>query len=326
MKKIWKDNGWKALVLAAYTFLVGTSCAINNEEKNTVPDKEVIEVTDIIPSQNIEIQGNDEVIEIIDEKEDSLKNIDEIAHEVILGLWGNGDVRKNALENAGYNYDDVCARVNELLKSDNQNIKIEDTKPEPESDPNLFKGNIAYINQDSKLYDNNLNEVNSIEKYQKVMLNNIFNNDMQLITNEYGNQYYIENSHLTQIPNTYVEVDISDQKLYMFVNDQLVLDADVITGHPLVGTVPGTNVGYTSILSKEYQTKLNGTNYVDVFMKFNDNCEGFHDADEWRADWEYDEKDRYLTNGSHGCVNMKQSDVDMLDEYTEIGTPVLIHK
>lgn len=44
------------------------------------------------------------------------KSIDEIAQEVIDGKWGNGDTRKSKLEKAGYNYDTVQNRVNEILK------------------------------------------------------------------------------------------------------------------------------------------------------------------------------------------------------------------
>lgn len=44
------------------------------------------------------------------------KSIDEIAHEVIRGLWGNGLVRKTRLRLAGYNPDEVQKRVNEILK------------------------------------------------------------------------------------------------------------------------------------------------------------------------------------------------------------------
>lgn len=46
----------------------------------------------------------------------AVKSIDEIAKEVIDGKWGNGDARKSKLEAAGYNYDEVRTRVNELLK------------------------------------------------------------------------------------------------------------------------------------------------------------------------------------------------------------------
>ncbi|MBQ8132902.1 MAG: N-acetylmuramoyl-L-alanine amidase [Clostridia bacterium] len=44
------------------------------------------------------------------------KTIDEIAREVIQGKWGNGDERKRKLTAAGYDYDKVQAKVNELLK------------------------------------------------------------------------------------------------------------------------------------------------------------------------------------------------------------------
>ena len=44
-----------------------------------------------------------------------LKSNEEIANEVINGLWGNGDDRKNRLINAGYNYNDVQRIVDKLM-------------------------------------------------------------------------------------------------------------------------------------------------------------------------------------------------------------------
>lgn len=43
------------------------------------------------------------------------KNLDQLADEVINGHWGNGDDRKIRLNSAGYNYDEVQRRVNEML-------------------------------------------------------------------------------------------------------------------------------------------------------------------------------------------------------------------
>lgn len=45
----------------------------------------------------------------------SKKSIDEIAREVILGKWGNGQDRKDRIIKAGYDYSAVQKRVNELL-------------------------------------------------------------------------------------------------------------------------------------------------------------------------------------------------------------------
>ncbi len=43
------------------------------------------------------------------------KSVEELANEVIAGQWGNGQDRKNRLTAAGYNYDEVQARVNSKL-------------------------------------------------------------------------------------------------------------------------------------------------------------------------------------------------------------------
>lgn len=44
------------------------------------------------------------------------KTIEQIAKEVINGKWGNGSVRREKLESAGYNYSEVQDKVNELLR------------------------------------------------------------------------------------------------------------------------------------------------------------------------------------------------------------------
>lgn len=51
--------------------------------------------------------------------EKSTKSVDEIAKEVIAGKWGTGTDRKNKLTAAGYNYNEVQKRVNELVKAAN---------------------------------------------------------------------------------------------------------------------------------------------------------------------------------------------------------------
>ena len=45
----------------------------------------------------------------------SKKSIDTIAKEVIAGKWGNGNTRKKKLEAAGYDYNAVQKRVNQLM-------------------------------------------------------------------------------------------------------------------------------------------------------------------------------------------------------------------
>lgn len=45
------------------------------------------------------------------------KSVEEIAKEVLDGKWGNGASRKEKLTAAGYNYNEVQAKVNELVKA-----------------------------------------------------------------------------------------------------------------------------------------------------------------------------------------------------------------
>ena len=44
------------------------------------------------------------------------KIINAVAHEVIVGRWGNGQERIDRLKAAGYNVDVIQSRVNEILK------------------------------------------------------------------------------------------------------------------------------------------------------------------------------------------------------------------
>lgn len=61
--------------------------------------------------------------------EDKKKTVTAIAKEVIDGLWGNGLTRKKHLIDAGYNYDEVQKKVNDLLNQ----------KPRKKSDTTIAK-------------------------------------------------------------------------------------------------------------------------------------------------------------------------------------------
>ena len=58
--------------------------------------------------------------------ENSKKSNEEIANEVIKGIWGNGRDRKNRLTNAGYDYNTIQKLVNQKLnKKSNEEIATE---------------------------------------------------------------------------------------------------------------------------------------------------------------------------------------------------------
>lgn len=54
------------------------------------------------------------------------KSVDELAQEVLEGKWGNGEERYQRLTEAGYNYDEVQTRVNQILNEQKQELKVGD--------------------------------------------------------------------------------------------------------------------------------------------------------------------------------------------------------
>ena len=68
----------------------------------------------------------------------SKKSNEEIANEVIAGKWGNGDARKTALTNAGYDYNAIQSIVNEKLTG-----KKTESKPKLKSVDEVAKEVIA---------------------------------------------------------------------------------------------------------------------------------------------------------------------------------------
>ncbi|MDE7398977.1 MAG: CHAP domain-containing protein [Oscillospiraceae bacterium] len=68
------------------------------------------------------------------------KSIDEIANEVIRGDWSNGKEREMRLRNAGYDYDAVQAKVNEILSV-------------PSKTTSIKVGDVVMVKQGAKTYD-----------------------------------------------------------------------------------------------------------------------------------------------------------------------------
>lgn len=58
---------------------------------------------------------------VIYETVETGKDVATVAREVIVGQWGNNPQRKESLEKAGYNYEEVSAKVNEILNGPAKN-------------------------------------------------------------------------------------------------------------------------------------------------------------------------------------------------------------
>lgn len=71
------------------------------------------------------------------------KSIDELAKEVLENKWGTGEERRTRLTEAGYNYNEVQAIVNEMVK-EKEKVQTKETKTiELAIDDKKFKGTIT---------------------------------------------------------------------------------------------------------------------------------------------------------------------------------------
>lgn len=127
------------------------------------------------------------------------------------------------------------------------------------------------------------------------------------------------------IGTTYVEVDISEQHLWLYKDNVIVLESDIVSG---TETDPNcrTPRGIGSIWSHEQQRVL-GTmevqgyeTLVNYWMPFNYMDCGFHDLD--RSEYG---GTIYMYNGSHGCINMPLDKAEELYNMTDNGIPVIVH-
>ena len=138
--------------------------------------------------------------------------------------------------------------------------------------------------------------------------------------------YTAANRGANDIGTTYVEVDITHQKLYCYEDGKLKVETDVVTGKPTEDRETPSN-GIWSIIYKKKDAVLgeeNNLEYrspVDFWMPFNGNV-GLHDADRWRSKYG---GDIYKTNGSHGCVNMPREAAEKVYNIVSKGIPVIVY-
>ncbi len=120
--------------------------------------------------------------------------------------------------------------------------------------------------------------------------------------------------------NTYVEVNLSAQHLWYYKDGALIVSTDFVSGNVSKGY--NTHTGVYKLKYKERNATLKGEGYstpVSYWMPFN-NGEGLHDAN-WRSSFG---GSIYLTNGSHGCVNLPPSAAATIYENIQSGTPVIV--
>ncbi|MDR7002372.1 L,D-transpeptidase family protein [Neobacillus niacini] len=129
------------------------------------------------------------------------------------------------------------------------------------------------------------------------------------------------------IGDTYAEVSIAEQRIWIYKNGKLIVTTNVVTGTH--STHHDTSPGVWYILYKRSPSVLTGrengkiTYQVDVnyWAPFTNDGQGFHDAS-WRGNWG---RMAYLTDGSHGCVNTPPSIMKTVYDNLSPYEPVVIY-
>lgn len=136
-----------------------------------------------------------------------------------------------------------------------------------------------------------------------------------------GTPVYTEDSKHNRLGDTYVEVDMTAQKMYFFMDGKLRLESDVVTGNKARHNDTPQTIEPIYFMQKN--RVLVGENYrtpVKFWMAFHNHV-GLHDAT-WRSRFG---DDIYKTDGSHGCVNLPLKTAQELYGYVRVGTPVITY-
>ncbi len=121
--------------------------------------------------------------------------------------------------------------------------------------------------------------------------------------------------------NSYVEINLTDQKLFVVDKGKVVVETNFVSGNESRGW--STPAGAFGLTYKTTDAVLRGDDYatpVKYWMPFNGNI-GMHDAT-WRSRFG---GDIYKTSGSHGCINLPKSAAAEIYGYVSTGFPVLCY-
>lgn len=128
---------------------------------------------------------------------------------------------------------------------------------------------------------------------------------------------------MSDIGNSYVEVDLTHQHLYLYEGGTIIFETDFVSGN--MSSTPDcvTPEGVFGITYKTTNAVLRGANYetpVNYWMPFYGNY-GLHDAT-WRSEFG---GQIYITDGSHGCVNLPLDAAATIYGHVSTGFPVICY-
>ena len=169
---------------------------------------------------------------------------------------------------------------------------------------------------DVEAYIKNKNKTNKkklIKKLEPIYKNKAYKLNFDNLVDDYNTQ-------------TYSEVDISEQMVYVFQNGQVVYSAKCVTGLPSDAS-RATKTGCWYIKDKKLEYTLTGADYTTptkYWVRITWTGTGYHYMN--RSDWSKWSPDLYKTRGSHGCINLQLEDVKNIYNLVSMRDMVFIHE
>lgn len=205
------------------------------------------------------------------------------------------------------NYDEVLKYIEDLSKKYNTKGTIRNFNSTERGLIEITKGDYGYSISQTKEAKALIEDILKGENIKKEPL--------------YLYKGYIRNNKEDDIGNTYVEIDLSKQHLWMYKDSQLIVSSDIVTGNVSKGHT--TPPGIYGLTYKQKDAVLRGPGYaspVTYWMPFNGGI-GLHDAT-WRNSFG---GNIYKSNGSHGCINMPKQNAKIIFENIEKDMPIILY-
>lgn len=122
--------------------------------------------------------------------------------------------------------------------------------------------------------------------------------------------------------NTYIELSIEDQHLWVYKDGEMIMETDVVTGDVTKKRDTPTGCYFISeCINGKYLTGDTYRTWVNKWMRLTNTGIGLHDAS-WQP---YFGGSRYKGNGSHGCINLPPKFASELFDTVSRGWLVVIY-
>lgn len=269
---------------------------LNLEEKDLYKNPEYTSESEEVKSaiETLNTYGNTSVTYELGNKTEVLKS-------GLIKTWLSVDEKFNVI----INNDEVWGYINSLASKYNTYGSTRNFRASTGADIKIYGGDYGWVINKSKEVEDLIAKIKEGQVINKEPI--------------YSQRAAIHND--IDYGNTYVEINLATQHLWLYKDGQLIVESDLVSGNVSAGWE--TPVGIYGLTYKEKDTFLTGEDYrtpVEYWMPFNGNI-GMHDL--YRRVYGGTE---YLTNGSHGCINLPLNIASIIFENVQVGMPVIVYQ